>query len=207
MSFASACFSSSRRSMRSTKLFSRSPAIPPTSGILPPTFHSMGRQCRTEKQSAFRHFIHATADDARLCRAYPPYGNTDLIRTSMRRALARQLRHRLLDMVREHVLRRALAPEIDLRRHLAVGLDAAQRNRGGFPRALHGIDDGARLVTAMHHAVGAFLVIARAVGIPIRLFHQLLEAVGVPLAEQVARPLPAEIVAARVAPRRAVIGL
>src|SRR5258707_11442787 len=59
----------------------------------------------------------------------------------------------------------------------------------------------------MHHALGAFLVIAGPVGIPIRLFHQLLEGLRITLADQVARPLPAEIVARRVAPWRAMVFL
>ena len=59
----------------------------------------------------------------------------------------------------------------------------------------------------MHHAVGAFLVIARAVFVPVRVLHQLLESLGVALAEQIAGALPAEYRPGRVAPRRAVIGL
>src|SRR5690348_7447624 len=59
----------------------------------------------------------------------------------------------------------------------------------------------------MDHAVGALFVIAGAVGVPVGLRHQLLEALGIALAEQIARPLPAEDVARRIAPRRAVIGL
>src|SRR6202041_3342761 len=59
----------------------------------------------------------------------------------------------------------------------------------------------------MHHAIGAFLVIAGAVGVPVGLLHQLLEAAGIAFAEQVAGPLPAKIIAARAAPRRAVTSL
>src|SRR5215211_6333266 len=59
----------------------------------------------------------------------------------------------------------------------------------------------------MHHAVGAFLVVAGAVGIPVGLLHQLLEGLGVAFAEQIAGTLPAEIVAGRIAPGRAAIGL
>src|SRR5579883_952265 len=58
----------------------------------------------------------------------------------------------------------------------------------------------------MHHAISAFFVIARPVTVPIRGFHQFLKGFGIAFAEQVARPLPAEDIACRVAPRRAVIG-
>ena len=74
---------------------------------------------------------------------------------------------------------------------------------GVSDRILH----GGRLVAAVHHAVGALLVVAGAVGVPVGFFHQLLEGLGVAFAEQVAGPLPAEHGARRVAPRRAVIGL
>src|SRR5471030_1734209 len=59
----------------------------------------------------------------------------------------------------------------------------------------------------MDHAIGAFLVVAGAVGIPVGLVHQLLEGFGVALAEQIAGALPAEVVARRVAPRRAMVFL
>ena len=61
-----------------------------------------------------------------------------------------------------------------------------------------------RLVAAMRHAVGALLVAAGAVGIPVGGFHQLGEGLGVALAEQIAGLLPAEDVARRHAPRGAV---
>src|SRR3954468_16844146 len=57
----------------------------------------------------------------------------------------------------------------------------------------------------MDHAVGALLVVAGAVGVPIGVVHQLLEGLGVTFAEQVAGLLPAEHRARRVAPRRAVV--
>src|SRR5712691_12611686 len=69
------------------------------------------------------------------------------------------------------------------------------------------IDNGRGLIAAVHHAIGAFLVVAGAVGIPIGLFHQLLEGLRITFAEQVAGALPAEIVARRVAPRGAMVGL
>src|SRR6185312_9808500 len=59
----------------------------------------------------------------------------------------------------------------------------------------------------MHHAVGAFLVIADSVGVPIGLLHQLLEGFGVAFAEQIAGLLPTEHGARGIAPRRATIGL
>src|SRR5262249_15775901 len=57
----------------------------------------------------------------------------------------------------------------------------------------------------MRHAVRAFLVAAGAVGVPVGGFHQLREGLGVAFAEQIAGLLPAEDVAGRHAPRRAVI--
>src|SRR5579864_1167504 len=57
----------------------------------------------------------------------------------------------------------------------------------------------------MHHAIGAFLVIAGAVAVPIGRFHQLLEGLRIAFAKEVARALPAEICPRRVAPGRAVI--
>src|SRR6185437_6809725 len=74
-------------------------------------------------------------------------------------------------------------------------------------RVVHRIDHGRRFIAAVHHALGAFLVIAGAVGIPVRFLHQLLEALRIALAEQVAGTLPAEIIARRIAPRRAAIAL
>ena len=62
-----------------------------------------------------------------------------------------------------------------------------------------------RLIAAMGHAVGAFLIAAGAVAVPVGALHELLEGLGVAFAEQVARPLPAEHVAGRIAPRRALI--
>ena len=56
----------------------------------------------------------------------------------------------------------------------------------------------------MRHAVGALLVAAGAVGIPVGGFHQFRERLDVAFAEQVARLLPAEDIARRHAPRRAV---
>ena len=69
------------------------------------------------------------------------------------------------------------------------------------------IPHGARLVAAVHHAVRAFLVAPRAVGLPIRFFHQFPERCGIAFAEQVARALPAEYRPRRIAPRRAMIRL
>ena len=59
----------------------------------------------------------------------------------------------------------------------------------------------------MNHAVGALFVIPGAVSVPVGFFHQLLETFGVPLAEQIARPLPSKDVARRIAPRGTVVGL
>src|SRR5581483_8520515 len=90
---------------------------------------------------------------------------------------------------------------------VAVGAGAAQRRSDRFQRVLRRIHRRRRLVAAMHHAVGAFLVVARAVGIPIGLFHQLLEGLGIAFAEEITGPLPTEIVARGIAPGGAVIAL
>src|SRR6185503_19404467 len=55
--------------------------------------------------------------------------------------------------------------------------------------------------------VGAFLVIADTVGVPIGFFHQLLEGFGIAFAEEIAGSLPAEHGTRRITPRRATIGL
>src|SRR5688572_29284431 len=70
-------------------------------------------------------------------------------------------------------------------------------------RVLH----GGGFVAAVHHAIGAFLVISRAVGIPVGLLHQLAERFGVAFPEEIAGPLPAEDGPRRISPRRAMIGL
>ena len=72
---------------------------------------------------------------------------------------------------------------------------------------LDGIGDGRAFEAAMHHAVGAFLVIADAVFVPLGAFHQLLEGLHIAFAEQVTGLLPAEHAAQRHRPGRAFIGL
>src|SRR5947209_17770071 len=72
---------------------------------------------------------------------------------------------------------------------------------------LHRIHDGGRLVSAMHHAIGAFFVIAGTVGVPVGLLHQLLECLRIAFAQQIAGALPAKIIARRIAPGGAMIGL
>src|SRR3546814_7706442 len=62
-------------------------------------------------------------------------------------------------------------------------------------------------IAAVDHAVGALLVVAGAVALPLGLRHQRLEARCIALVQQVAGPLPAEHVARGVAPRRALVGL
>src|ERR1700710_1018161 len=66
---------------------------------------------------------------------------------------------------------------------------------------------GGGFEAAMHHAVGAFLVLARAVLVPLGGFHQFLEGLHIPFTEQITRTLPAEHGTRRVAPRRAFVGL
>src|SRR6266849_8748033 len=59
----------------------------------------------------------------------------------------------------------------------------------------------------MDHAIGALLIVADAVLVPLGVVHEFAERLGVALAQQVAGLLPAEDRACRVAPRRAVISL
>ena len=59
----------------------------------------------------------------------------------------------------------------------------------------------------MDHAVGAFLVLADAVLVPLGGVHEFAEGRGIALSQQVAGLLPAEHGARRVAPRRALVGL
>src|SRR5512144_2855277 len=66
---------------------------------------------------------------------------------------------------------------------------------------------GRRFVARMHHAVGAFLVIAGAVSVPIGPVHQLVKSLRVAFAQQIAGLLPAEDGARRITPRRAVVAL
>src|ERR1700720_355825 len=71
---------------------------------------------------------------------------------------------------------------------------------------VEGIFHGGRLEAAMDHAIGAFFVIAGAIGVPVGFLHQLLESGGVAFAEQIAGPLPAKHRASGITPRRAPIG-
>src|ERR1700744_99799 len=57
------------------------------------------------------------------------------------------------------------------------------------------------------YGTAAFLVVAGAVAVPVGGVHELLVALGVALAEQVAGALPAEHVARRLAPGRAMVVL
>src|SRR4030088_1264574 len=66
---------------------------------------------------------------------------------------------------------------------------------------------GRRLVAAMGHAVRALLVAAGAVEVPVGRLDQLLEALRIALAEQITGLLPAEDVARRHAPGRAMVAL
>src|SRR6185437_10565434 len=67
--------------------------------------------------------------------------------------------------------------------------------------------DGRSFVSAMHHAVGAFLVISGAVRIPIGFVHKLVERLGIAFAKQIAGLLPSKYRPRRIAPRRAVVTL
>src|SRR5258708_5767493 len=97
--------------------------------------------------------------------------------------------------------------ERDLLRHDPVGSDAAKAKPQSFEWMTHGVLHGGGFVAAVHHAIGALLVIARSIGVPIRLFHEFAKAPGIAFAKQITGPLPAENVARRIAPRRAAIGL
>ena len=70
----------------------------------------------------------------------------------------------------------------------------------------HGIGDGRAFEAAMDHAVGALLVLADAVAVPVGRRHQLGERRRVAFAEQIAGLLPAEHGACRHRPRRALVG-
>src|SRR6516225_948226 len=59
----------------------------------------------------------------------------------------------------------------------------------------------------MHHTVGAFLIVANAISVPVCRLHELLEGLRVPLAEQVTRSLPSKYRSCRVTPRGAGVGL
>src|ERR1700746_990002 len=105
-------------------------------------------------------------------------------------------------MAREDVLRGPLPIERDLGSHIAFGADAAKRDLGGLQRITDGVHYRGRLVAAVHHAIGALLVIPGAVSVPVGIFHEFLEGLRVALAEQITGPLPAEIVSCRIAPGR-----
>ena len=55
-----------------------------------------------------------------------------------------------------------------------------------------GVGGGGTFEATMHHAVGAFLILADAVLLPLRAFHELGEGLGVAFAQVLARVLPAE---------------
>src|SRR5207302_563356 len=72
------------------------------------------------------------------------------------------------------------------------------------PPAAEGLVHRGGLEPAVHHAVPALGVAALpAVALPARGLHEILEALGVPLLEEVAGALPPEQVEGRVAPGRA----
>src|SRR5258706_11762841 len=71
----------------------------------------------------------------------------------------------------------------------------------------HRILHGGGFEAAVHHAVGTLFVIAGAIRVPVGLVHQFAKGLGVPFAEQIARALPAEHRACRIAPWRAAVFL
>src|SRR6516225_2301602 len=113
----------------------------------------------------------------------------------------------VLDMAREYEFRGALLVERNFRRHRSFGAWAEHGDLERLPGVRGRCLGRGRLVAAMRHAVRALLVLAGAVGVPVRGFHQFVERLGVAFAQQVAGLLPAENVAGGHAPRRAVIGL
>src|ERR1700730_12454260 len=63
------------------------------------------------------------------------------------------------------------------------------------------------LVTAVHHAIGALLIVAGAVRVPIGFLHQLANAGRVDFTKPITGTLPAEEVPGRIARRSAAIFL
>src|SRR5882724_12757037 len=108
-------------------------------------------------------------------------------------------------MAREYIFRGPLPIERDLCSHIAFGADAAKRDLCDLQRIADGVHYRGRLIAAVHHAVGALLIIPGAEGVPVGIFHKLLEGLRIALAEQIAGPLPPEIVPCRVAPGRAAV--
>src|SRR4051812_7605697 len=66
----------------------------------------------------------------------------------------------LIDVTRKHELRGPLAIERNIRRHLAVGLDACDRGGERLERVLEGVLNRGGFEARMDHAVGALLVVA-----------------------------------------------
>src|SRR5690606_915705 len=95
-----------------------------------------------------------------------------------------------------------------LRRHLAVDARSEQEDCQRLQRVRERVLDRRALVAAMRHAVVALRIAARAVLLPVRRLHQLLERRRVPFVdEEIAGLLPAEDVVRGIRPRRALIAL
>lgn len=72
----------------------------------------------------------------------------------------------------------------------------------------YGIIDSGGFITAMRHAVGTFGIVAGAITIPLRFFHQCFECRRIPLVhEQVTGLLPTEHITRWVAPGCATVSL
>src|ERR1700694_4570966 len=71
----------------------------------------------------------------------------------------------------------------------------------------HGVLHRGRLVTAVHHAIGALLVVAGTVRVPVGFLHQLAKAGRLAFTEQITGTLPTEDVPGWVAPRSATVFL
>src|SRR5271166_2386830 len=102
-----------------------------------------------------------------------------------------------LDVMGKDVFRGALTIERDFRRQRTACPNSLKRDARRGQWTPERVVGRRRLVAAMGHAIGALLVSACAVAIPVRGLHELLEGAGVPLSEKVAGLLPAEDVPRR----------
>src|SRR5437899_5456923 len=93
-----------------------------------------------------------------------------------------------------------------MRKRLAGGWHECGHNRPAkSPQGAKGIVNGLRFIAAMDHAVGALLVSASSVVVPVRVLDELPEGRGVAVLEQITRLLPAENVVGGIAPWRALV--
>src|SRR5215469_4455612 len=106
---------------------------------------------------------------------------------------------------RRVVLRRPVLEQL-LRVRIAVLRERAAHHRPEAAQRPEAVHYCRRLIAAANHAVGALGIAAgHAVLFPLRRLEEFLECLRVAVLEQVARPLPAEDVVGRRAPRRALV--